>query len=195
VFGLRTWLQDRYRTQALDAVRPVWQARRRIVCRPYLFSLPFAVILSGIASVAVARAAARGELTLGEMTLALQAIVLTGVLAELFFESDRQTEFGLQSFGALERFERLSRSQGDNPSSRAGAAGRPREEIRFEGVRFAYPGGREPVLRNLDLVIPARTFPRDRRAERRGQDDAGEAARAAVRAAGGADLGGRHRRP
>ena len=155
VFGLRPWLQERYRAEALDAVRPVWQARRRIVYRPYLFSLPFALVLSGIASVAVARAAAHGELTLGEMALALQGIVLTGVLAELFHESDRQTEFGLQSFGALERFERLAGAEPDEAAARADATGRPRREIRFERVLFAYPGTTEPVFRKLDLTIQA----------------------------------------
>jgi len=155
VFGLRPWLQERYRTQALDAVQPVWKARRRIVYRPYLVSLPFAVVLSGVASVAVARAAAQGELTLGEMTLALQGIVLTGVIAELFHESDRQTEFGLHSFGALERFERLAAGEGEDGGRGVDAAGRPRSEIRFENVSFAYPGSDVPVLRGLDLRIAA----------------------------------------
>lgn len=31
VFGLLDWLQERYRTHALDAVEPVWRFRRRIV--------------------------------------------------------------------------------------------------------------------------------------------------------------------
>ena len=112
VFGLLRWTQVRYREHALDAVRPVWKARRRIVYLPYVLSLPFALVLSRLASVGVARAAARGELSLGEMALALQAIVLTANLAELFFEADRQTEFGLQSFGAVERFERLADAAG-----------------------------------------------------------------------------------
>lgn len=35
------------------------------------------------------------------------------------------------------------------------AAGLPRREIRLDGVWFSYPGGRDDVLRGLDLVIPA----------------------------------------
>ena len=77
VFGLLSWTQARYRRLGLDAVRPVWQARRRIVYLPYAVSLPIAVLLSGLAAVAVARAAAQGELSLGEMALALQALLLT----------------------------------------------------------------------------------------------------------------------
>ena len=155
VFGLLPWLQDRYQTQALAAVQPVWKARRRIVYLPYLISIPFAVVLSGLASVAVARAAARDELSLGEMALALQGIVLAGVLAELFFESDRQTEFGLQSYGAVERFERLASVRPTDEGAHEDPAGRPRREIRFEGVWFTYPGAAAPALRGLDLAIPA----------------------------------------
>ena len=154
LFGLLPWLQERYRTQALDAVRPVWRARRRIVFLPYLASLPLSVVLTGVASIGVARAAAGGDLTLGEMALALQAVVLAGTLTEFFFESDWQTEFGLRSFGAVERFERLvaEQPQGDGPED---PRGRPRREIRLEGLRFAYPGSDGDVLAGLDLSIPA----------------------------------------
>jgi ATP-binding cassette, subfamily B, bacterial len=154
LYGLLPWLQERYRLRALAAVRPVWRARRRIVYLPYAASLPLSVLLTGLASVGVARAAAAGDLTLGEMALALQAIVLAGTLTEFFFESDWQTEFGLRSFGAVERFERLVAAQ-RGPDGREDPRGRPRSEIRFEGVRFSYPGSPREVLRGLDLSIPA----------------------------------------
>jgi ATP-binding cassette subfamily B protein len=44
---------------------------------------------------------------------------------------------------------------GPSPDGAADPAGAPREAIRFEGVRFAYPGSDRPVLRSLDLEIPA----------------------------------------
>jgi ATP-binding cassette subfamily B protein len=56
--------------------------------------------------------------------------------------------------GALERFERLTAS-GPSGEGTADPAGAPREAIRFDGVRFAYPGSERPVLRSLDLEIPA----------------------------------------
>ena len=121
-------------------VQPVWQARRRIVYLPYAVSLPIAVLLTGLAAVAVARAAAQGELSLGEMALALQALLMTMSLSELFSDSDRPTEYGLHSFGAVERFEQLAADERhDSRRSR----GRPRAcrgvEIRFENVAFGYP--------------------------------------------------------
>lgn len=155
VFGLLPWVQERYLLQGLAAVQPVWKARRRIVYRPYAVSLPLALVLSGIASIGVARAAAQGELSLGEMAFALQGIVLVGVLAEFFFESDYQTELGLRSLRAVERFERRAAGQASTGSDGEDPAGRPRAEIRFEGVAFTYPGSERAVLRDLDLTIPA----------------------------------------
>ena len=155
VFGLLPWLRERYRTQALTAVQPVWKERRRVVYRPYAVSLPVALVLSGLASVAVARAAASGELSLGEMAFALQAIVLVGVLGQFFFDADWQTEHGLRSFGALERFEALAARERPEQTAGRDASGLPRSEICFEQVTFAYPGGDRPVLRELDLTIPA----------------------------------------
>jgi ATP-binding cassette, subfamily B, bacterial len=154
VFGLLPWLQERYRAHALAAVQPVWRARRRIVLLPYLGTLPLSLVLTGLASVGVARAAAHGELTLGEMALALQAIVIVGTLGEFFYESDYTTEFGLRAFGAVERFEALSAAQAEAGGAED-PAGRPRIGIRFEGVRFAYPGSDRDVLSGLDLEIPA----------------------------------------
>src|SRR4051794_9757889 len=126
VFGLLAWLQERYRAHALDAVQPVWRFRRRIVYIPYAISLPPAFAFSALATVVTARAAARGELTLGEMAFALQAIVLVNGLGGFFWESDWQTEHGLGAYEALERFEVLAGAQRDPEAAVEDADGRPR---------------------------------------------------------------------
>src|SRR5690606_2916853 len=41
------------------------------------------------------------------------------------------------------------------PEGNRGADGLPAVEIRFRDVTFGYPTSREPVLRGLDLAIPA----------------------------------------
>jgi ATP-binding cassette, subfamily B, bacterial len=155
VFGLLPWLQERYRAHGLAAVRPVWRARRRIVYLPFAISLPLAFALSAAATTVAARAAARGELSLGEMAFALQAVVLVNGLGSFFWESDWQTEHGLRAYGALERFEELAAAQREHGDAVEDPSGRPRSEIRFEQVGFAYPGTDRPVLRDLDLTIPA----------------------------------------
>ena len=122
-----------------------------------------------------ARAAARGEVTLGEMAFALQAIVLVNGLGGFFWESDWQTEHGLGAYDALERFEALAGAQRGAEAAAEDPDGRPRREIAFEGVRFGYPGADREVLHGLDLN-PRGALARDRRPERRRQDDARQAA-------------------
>jgi ATP-binding cassette, subfamily B, bacterial len=155
VFGLLPWIQERFRSRGLGAVQPVWHARRRIVYAPYLLSIPAWVVLSGMATIAVARAAASGELTLGELAFVLQGILLVSTFGSFFFESDWQTEHGLRAYGALERFEALAAADRRRETGDADAAGKPRTEIRFEQVSFGYGDGSRPVLRSLDLTIPA----------------------------------------
>jgi ATP-binding cassette subfamily B protein len=154
IFGLLDWLRSRYREHALAAIQPVWRVRRRVVLRPYLVSTPFALVLSGIATVGAARAAAHGDLTLGELLLVLQAAVLVAALGDFFHDVDFQVNVGMWTTRALERFEELTAGGPDRGGS-ADPAGAPRDAIRFEGVRFAYPGSDRPVLRSLDLEIPA----------------------------------------
>ena len=154
LFGLLGWLRGRHREAGLEAYTPVWRVRRRTSFAPFLASLPVAVLLFGVTSVAVARAAAAGELTLGELALALQAIVVIGVLSEFFFEADYKTEFGIHHYDAVGRLEQRAAEQRPRHGARP-AYDLPRHEIRFDGVRFAYPGSARPVYRELDLTIEA----------------------------------------
>ena len=71
----------------------------------------------------------------------------------------------------------------------------PAREIRVRDLTFAYDTDERPVLDGFDLTIPAGTLARDRRPERRGQDDAREAAVPALRPAARRDRGRRRRPP
>jgi ATP-binding cassette, subfamily B, bacterial len=155
VFGLVGWLRDRYEGQALDAVRPVWRARRRIVYVPFLVSVPAWLLLAGVAAIGAAREAATGGLTLGEFAFALQAVVLISTFGSFFWQSDWQTEHGMRMYGAVERFEASAAQQLATETGAKDPAGRPRQSIRFERVTFGYGDGSEPVLRDLDLTIEA----------------------------------------
>jgi ATP-binding cassette subfamily B protein len=156
VFGLVPWLQERFRTAALDAVLPVWRVRRRTVVRPYVLSVPLSLVLAGLVTVAVARAAAHGDLSLGRLAFVLQATVLIGTLGQFFNECDFQTELGMSSYEALQRFEAAAEQQAHRPGrATARVDGAPRDAIRFEGVRFAYPGSSRGVFDALELTIPA----------------------------------------
>src|SRR5581483_5552546 len=58
VFGLLGWIRDRYSVEALAAVQPVWQIRRRNIFGAYALASPIWLALSGVAIVGAARAAA-----------------------------------------------------------------------------------------------------------------------------------------
>jgi ATP-binding cassette, subfamily B, bacterial len=155
VFGLVGWLRERYESQALGAVRPVWRARRRIVYVPFLVSVPAWLLLAGVASIGAAREAATGALTLGELVFALQAIVLISAFGSFFWHSDWQTEHGMRMYDAVERFEATAAEDLASETGTDDPAGLPRESIRFDRVTFGYGDGAVPVLRELDLTIEA----------------------------------------
>jgi ATP-binding cassette subfamily B protein len=155
VFGLLEWLGERYRSTALSALRPVWHSRRRNIYGSYLLSSPVWVVCSMVAIVGAARAAARGEMSLGELAYVLQGVMLIGALGTYIEGADHETEHGLRSFTGLERLERRVAVEESDVSGTADAAGVPRSQIRFDDVTFGYGDGSRPVLRGLDLTIEA----------------------------------------
>jgi ATP-binding cassette subfamily B protein len=155
VFGLLDWLGDRYRTSAREAIEPVWRSRRRNIYGSYLRASPIWLVLGTVATVGAARAAANGDLTLGELAYVLQGILLIGSLGTYIEGADHETEHGLTSFAGLERLERRVAAEAEDASGRIPAAGTPRREIRFEDVTFGYGDGSRPVLLDLDLTIEA----------------------------------------
>ena len=155
VFGLLDWLGERYRTTAREAIEPVWRSRRRHIYGSYLRASPIWLVLATIATVGAARAAAGGELTLGELAYVLQGIVLIGSLGTYIEGADHETEHGLTSFAGLERLERRVAEEAKQASATAPVDGAPRREIRFDGVTFGYGDGARPVLSDLHLTIEA----------------------------------------
>src|SRR3954468_2757111 len=154
IFGLLDWVRDRYAGHALAAVKPMWRVRRQSIFGAYVLAAPVWLALSAAATVGVARAAAHGSLTLGDLAYVLQAIALVGALGTVAEEADFQTEHGLRAFEGLEQLEERTAGESAAEKGTADAAGRPRSEIRFEGVTFGYDAAR-PVLRDLNLTIPA----------------------------------------
>jgi ATP-binding cassette, subfamily B, bacterial len=155
VFGLLEWLDERYRASAREALEPVWRSRRRRIYGSYLGASPLWLVLGTVVTVGAARAAATGQLTLGELAYVLQGIVLIGSLGTYIEGADHETEHGLTSFGGLERLERRVADEAKVASGTAPVEGAPHREIRFDGVTFGYGDGERPVLRDLDLTIEA----------------------------------------
>ena len=96
-------------------------------------------------------------MTLGTLAVVLQAarqlIDLGGLSGD-----DYQIAFGSASVPAsIELERRAAAALAGTPCGTRPATGMPAQEIRFEGLTFAYPGGDRPVFDDLHLVVPAGT--------------------------------------
>ena len=152
VFGMDRWLVDRFNQHWFSAMREVW--RERAAGWPLL--LLAAVLAGGVTLLAymlVARAGARGEISLGELAVLLQAVEGVAVLCNLS-QHDLQVAHGLQVLPAVRRLSDAA-DRVQMPAGGAPATDLPAREIRFEGVSFCYPGSTIDIYRGLDLTIPA----------------------------------------
>lgn len=151
VFGLGDWIRARNRGAFEDTMAPTWAARKsnagRIVRLAATRSGAELVALSVVALTAIG-----GGLDLGSFVTAVGAV--HGVLAFGAGNDELSVAYGAAAVPAVLRLERVVGQERFAAPGTARAAGLPGHEIRFERVRFAYPGG-EPVLDDLDLTIPA----------------------------------------
>ena len=158
VFGLANWLMARYRGLRMGMLDLIWSERRRIYFVPYLRYTVFGLAATALILAALGRAAAGGSLTLTQLALALQAVLAAIRLGENFPEADTQTQFGMFAYDGVQKFERGiagydMRTVQLQPE--VDPTGLPTTEIRFESVKFSYPGSDRAVLDGLDLVLPA----------------------------------------
>jgi ATP-binding cassette subfamily B protein len=153
VFGLLGWLRTRLRTDTMDNLRRMWAGSRRLQFWPFVGLCVVGFIGGAAAITMLALAAARGEVNLLGLAIALQGVLIPMRFGVFFPECDVQTQFGLHSFHALERFERRASLAGRVDAGTVRPV-RPLREIRFEGVTFRYSAGGPTVLDGLDLTLP-----------------------------------------
>jgi ATP-binding cassette subfamily B protein len=158
VFGLTAWIVDRYREAALAQLQPLWQERRRMVMRRFLYFTVIGLALASTVLALVVRGAAHGDLTLTELALALQASIAAIILGDYYAECDNQSQFGMLAGTALEAFGRQVDAYGAHDVSAVDARnahGLPQDCVRFADVSFTYPGAGRPVLDHLELTLRA----------------------------------------
>ena len=158
VFGLSGWLSGKYRGLQLGLLEKIWAERRRIYFVPYLRYTAFGLIVAAVVLAALGRAAALHELSLTQLALALQAALAALRLGENYAEADTQTQFGMFAYDGVQDFERGMAEYEERTvqlEPRRDPHGLPRQEIRFEGTGFHYPGSDRSVLDGLELVLPA----------------------------------------
>lgn len=149
IFGLVSWLAERYSREWTQVMTELWRARR-VGVRP-LVLLAALVVVGNAALLATAlHAALAGALSLGALTVLLQGLLGMASLASQ--DGDVWVENGAVAVPDLLAFE------AGVPATRdGGLAPAPplRQGISFEGVSFTYPGHTEPVFSGLDLHVPA----------------------------------------
>lgn len=153
VFGLGSWVIDRYRQHWSDAMAALWRIRGGMT----VTASKLAVVIFGtyaITCAVIAKAAWDGDATLGDVAVLLPMMSMTMLGGTVTFE-DISLEWQLSSLPELDGVEddlsarRLELGGGASPE------GRPQEAIRFQSVSFAYPGATRDVFTSLDLTIPA----------------------------------------
>ncbi|HVL33223.1 MAG TPA: ABC transporter ATP-binding protein [Actinomycetota bacterium] len=154
VFGLRAWIGDRFRSHWYAAMREVW--RQRASSRPAMVMIIAGFAAAHIGALAVvARAAVRGEIDVAALAVMTQSVFGVGALGNID-DSDTLVIYGVAAIPSVAELERVvaEEARAALPVT-ADPAGLPVDAIRFEGVRFTYPGRDEPVYEGLDLTIPA----------------------------------------
>ena len=154
IFGLAPWMVWRFETQWIDGMRDVWAGRRRgrfgtLITGAALFGA-HVLVLTGLV-----RATMAGEFTVGQVFIYFMvAMAMTG------FGFNPEMEYVLHMASApmphVAAIERMIEERENNFTRGGRHPGRaPVEEIRLEGVTFAYPTSEGPVLDGLDLTIKA----------------------------------------
>ena len=152
IFDMDTWLVDRFTRTWNQAMEVIWRERRR--GGPLLWVS--VVVLAGSQAgvmLLLGREAIRGTVSLSHLATFLQAIMAVGGLAS--FDTDHTINSGTRPILAVTDLEREMAKPGYQVPGHTPAARMPRTGIRFENVRFRYPGSDREVFRGLDLEIPA----------------------------------------
>jgi ABC-type multidrug transport system fused ATPase/permease subunit len=152
VFGMGEWVLDRFHRSWHGAMVDMWRDRRggwktMAVAGGVFFATEFGVMFM------LARSAINGEISLGRLVVFVGALGGLGAFANLS-DHDLNVTWGAPAITAAVEMDELARRPEVLLPGDVSATAMPRNEIRFEGVRFAYPG-RGEVFDGLDLVIPA----------------------------------------
>lgn len=150
VFGLGNWLVDRHREAWAHSVRERWQWGHDLA-RGVFVSIPVRAAGFGFPFVVLAHHAATGRIGVGTL---ITCMIATGT-AVGWGVTPEDMNMALYGGGhrAVRALEARATRAREAPMSDALPV-HASEAIRFEAVRFAYPGQATPVYDALDLVVP-----------------------------------------
>ncbi len=163
VFGMGGWLVERYRSQWLLGMTGPWAVLRRLDRKVLLLAGPVLAAFAA-AGAELGYAAYHGQIALGTLAVMLPMLVATTPVGDISWD-DVALAWMLQGVPKAARLEaELAPPDGQEPDGqgpdgqgpgRLPATGLPVRDVRFEQVRFRYPGADRDVFGGLDLVIPA----------------------------------------
>jgi ATP-binding cassette subfamily B protein len=156
VLGLLDWFKARSGSEYSRYLPPLWRMRRRVYFTPFFGYT--AIVLVGFTGVLLLLrdAALGGDVSVLELSLAVQAIYVAVRFGVFFPEADIQTMFGIQANDSIVDLERrFAVPAQPRMEQRVPTEGLPRSSIRFEAVRFSYPGAQSAVLDRFDLELIA----------------------------------------
>jgi ATP-binding cassette, subfamily B, bacterial len=152
VFGLGGWLVERYKAQWLLAMSGPWAVLRRLDRKVMVLSAPVLAAFA-VACGYLGLAAYHRQIGLGTLAVMLPMLAATTPVGDISWD-DVDLAFMVQGLPRAGKLE-AELAPADDMSGSAPAAGLPVREIRFDRVRFRYPGSDRDVFDGLDLVIPA----------------------------------------
>jgi ABC-type multidrug transport system fused ATPase/permease subunit len=152
LFGLADWTVGRFRSLRRRLLDLRWEATR-LRERPVVWSLILVLCANIVVFLALATDAASGALALDRMATFASAAITTSVIA--FGGLSWALDGAAAPVGAVLRLEPAMDAAGSLPGASGDAHGMPAREIRCRNLTFAYPTAAEPVLKGLDLTIPA----------------------------------------
>jgi ATP-binding cassette, subfamily B, bacterial len=152
LFGLASWTIDRFRSRRTRLHELRWEATR-LRERPVLWSLLIVLGANVVVFRSLAAAAANGTLALGQLVTYATAAVTTSTIA--FGGLSWALDGAAAPAAAVLRLQDAMAPAGALTPGTRGAASMPAREIRIRNLTFAYQAGSEPVLKGLDLIIPA----------------------------------------
>lgn len=154
VFGLAGWVLDRFDSTWFEVMRSAWRDRRRSHRALFGAYLALGVVYAGAAYWLV-RAGSQQAMGVSTIAVAIQAILGLMTLATVS-QWDELMQAGRDAAAAVVALERRI---GEVAPARPAAVPAPvfpggAADLVFDRVRFAYPDGSPPVLKDMSLVIP-----------------------------------------